>query len=485
MLAIEVELLAGTIRAGSPDDTALSGGGDEGEWPPSPARLFAALVAGGGSRERCIAGDASELVALETAAPPRIIADDRSLVLGSAQRERYVVVDKSVAGTVQDYPARTATLVRPATRLAPRTPSITYVWDDLDLDPGQLEALQIRTAHVGYVGYLGCADSPVRVRLRDVAPEAPALREWRPSESGSALIPVPFVGLLDVLDDAFDRFSAGEPVRRSWLPVARARYEEPGSAVEESQTPPIALWLGFGEPVPGRHALRVTETLKAALLDLYDRHVAAGSAAPSVLHGHGFGQGSGYDHACIVALADCGHRHARGRLYGAAVILPSDTPANIVEGVRSALFHLRTLVLPGGRVITVWPYGGETRPWAANPARWTRPSQRWVSVTPVVHERRRRGGPDLAEVARWCAHAGLPEPVDFTASPVPLLDGALTLRAHEVFHSSTSRRPYSHLEIVFAEPVVGPVVLGRMRHLGIGLMAPAARGTQMSGEAHR
>ncbi|MHB8436825.1 MAG: type I-G CRISPR-associated protein Csb2 [Acidimicrobiales bacterium] len=482
MLAIEVELLAGTIRAGSPDDTALSGGGDEGEWPPSPARLFAALVAGGGSRERCVVGDASELVALETAPPPRIIADDRSLVLGSAQRERYVVVDERVVGSVQDYPARTATLVRPATRLAPLTPSMTYVWDDLDLDSGQLEALRIRTAHVGY---LGCADSPVRVRLRDVPPEAPPLREWRPSESGSALIPVPFVGLLDVLDRAFDRFSAGEPVRRSWLPVERASYDEPGRGVGESQTPPIALWLGFGEPVPGRHTLRVTETLKAALLDLYDRHVAAGSGAPSVLHGHGFAQGSGYDHACFVALADCGHRHARGRLYGAAVLLPPSTPGDLVEGVRSALFHLRTLVLPRGRVITVGLYGGETRPWAANPARWTQPSRRWVSVTPVVHERRRRGGPDLAEVARWCAHAGLPDPVDFTTSPVPLLDGALPLRPEEVFHSSASRRPYSHLEVVFAEPVVGPVVLGRMRHLGIGLMAPAARGAQISGEAHR
>ena len=474
MLAIEVELLADTIRAGSPEDTALSGGGDEGEWPPSPARLFAALVAGGGSRERCIVGDASELAALESAPPPRILADHRALVLGSPQNARYVVVDERATGGVQDYPARTATLVRPATRLAPHTPSLTYIWDELDLNPGQLEALRRRTTRIGY---LGCADSPVRVRLRDVPPEAAPQREWRPSERGSALIPVPFAGLLDVLDEAFDRFSAGEPVRRSWLPVARARYEEPGASRDKPQTPPIVLWFSFDEPVPGRLTLLVTETLKAAMLDLFDRHVATGLGAPAVLHGHGFAQGSGYDHACTVALADCGHRHARGRLYGAAVLLPADTGAQLVEDVRSALFHLRTLVLPGGRVIKVWPYGGETRPWAANPARWTGPSRRWVSVTPVVHERRQRGGPDLAEIARWCAHAGLPAPVDFTTSTAAPLDGALSLQPHEVFHSNASRRPYSHLELVFAEPVTGPVVLGRMRHLGIGLMAPANYGT--------
>ena len=475
MLTIEVDLLAGTIRAGSPDDTALSGSGDEGEWPPSPARLFSALVAAGGTRERCVVGDASELLALESAPPPRIVADAPMHVLGSPQIERYVVVNERSSGAVQNYPARTATLTRPASRLSPITPSIGYIWDDLELSAPQLEALQSRAARVGY---LGCADSPVRVRVCESPPESAPAHEWRPSESGATFIPVPFAGLLDVLDDAFDRFSTGEPVRRSWLPVARARYEEPGGRSDESTAPPVVIWLSFGEPVGGRHALCITETLKAALLDLYDRHVAAGTEVPPVLHGHGFSEDSGYDHACFVALADCGHRHARGRLYGAAVILPAGTPADVVEGVRTALFHLRNLVLPGGRVIAIWPYGGETRPWAANPLRWTSPSRRWVSVSPVVHERRHRHGPDLGEVTRWCVHAGLPAPVSFRLSPVPLTEGALALRPDEVFHSSSSRRPYSHLEVVFAEPVAGPVVLGRMRHLGIGLMAPVGRGVE-------
>lgn len=470
MLAIEVDLLVGTIRAGSPDDTALTGSGDEGEWPPSPARLFSALVAAGGSRERCVEGDTSELAALEGAAPPRIIADGLAHVLRSPQIERYVVVNEDSPGSAAlDYPLRKATLTRPATRLSPFTPSICYIWDNLELSSSQLAALRSRAAHLGY---LGCADSPVRVRVYESPPEQDPAQEWRPSETGTTFIPVPFVGLLDVLDDAFDRFSAGEPVRRSWFRVERARYHRPGGRFDEPRVAPVVIWLRFGAPVSGRHTLRVTETLKAALLDLYDRHVVGGPELPLVLHGHGVSEGSGYDHACFVALADCGHRHARGRLYGAAVILPAGTPAKIVEGVRTALFHLRTLVLPGGRVVTVSPHGGETRPWAANPARWTKASQRWVSVTPVVHERRQRYGPDLDEVTRWCVHAGLPAPASFQVSPVPLSEGTLVLRPDEVFHSKASRRPYSHLKVVFAEPVVGPVVLGRMRHLGIGLMAP-------------
>jgi CRISPR-associated protein Csb2 len=190
------------------------------------------------------------------------------------------------------------------------------------------------------------------------------------------------------------------------------------------------------------------------------------------LHGHGFEERTGYDHASFFPLLDCGHRHARGRIHGAAVVLPAETPGEVIEGVRSALFHLRQLVLPGGRVLGVVPHAGEERPWAAQPKRWTASSRSWVSVTPVVHERRRRGGPDLDEVARWCLHAGLPRPVSFALGTSPFVPGAASLRPDEVFHSSASRRPYTHLRVTFAEPVPGPFALGRMRHLGIGLMMP-------------
>ena len=44
---------------------------------------------------------------------------------------------------------------------------------------------------------------------------------------------------------------------------------------------------------------------------------------------------------------------------------------------------------------------------SARPAR----SCRWISATPVVAERFSKRTPDLAAVASWCVHAGLPEPV--------------------------------------------------------------------------
>ena len=53
MLTVSVELTHGVVRAGSSDDAVLMGEPARPEWPLSPARLFAALVAGGGTGARC------------------------------------------------------------------------------------------------------------------------------------------------------------------------------------------------------------------------------------------------------------------------------------------------------------------------------------------------------------------------------------------------------------------------------------------------
>jgi CRISPR-associated protein Csb2 len=96
---------------------------------------------------------------------------------------------------------------------------------------------------------------------------------------------------------------------------------------------------------------------------------------------------------------------------------------------------------------------------------------------PVVHERRRRHGATEEDVALWCLHAGFPAPASARTSQVPLLPGALALSPPEVFRDRTgTRRPYSHLEIEFDNPVAGPMVLGRARQFGLGLMVPLRAG---------
>jgi CRISPR-associated protein Csb2 len=149
MLAITLTLLHGTFHGGSADDTVPAGGQAAGEWPPSPARLFCALVAAEGTRERCQFTTGEELSWLERLPPPDIHASAPEDVLVSRLQDRYVVVDATEDGAVQDYPARQARLVRRGVRQSPRDARITYVWPDASLSPGQLAALRVRAARVG------------------------------------------------------------------------------------------------------------------------------------------------------------------------------------------------------------------------------------------------------------------------------------------------------------------------------------------------
>ncbi|HEX9775948.1 MAG TPA: type I-U CRISPR-associated protein Csb2 [Actinomycetota bacterium] len=472
MIAITVELLHGTIRAASAGDLALTDQEDPGDWPPSPARLFSALVAADGTRDRCRVTDGSELRAIADAAPPSVFASARSDVLCTALNPRFVVVDSKTKGAVQDYPARGSALVSPGTRLSPRSAIATYVWDELDATDALVRALEMRAARVGY---FGCSDSPARVRVHTSVSEADVGPEWRPDTNGAHEIPVPFPEMVGILDTMFDAFSRGQPVRRSWYPVKHVRYRAPDELSERAELPwSEVLWMHLRPAVPGRFLLRVTEALKAAVLKLHETHVGP---VPRALHGHGFEAETGYRLVHWLGLPEVGHQYARGRLHGLAVAVPEGVDPEIINDIREAASHLKELTIAGRAPVAVAPFAGEEKPWTARPDRWSRRSRRWVATSPVVHERRVKGEITIDDVTRWCSNAGIPAAVrGFRLSPVPLAHGALALRPHEVFHSKRSRRPFSHLEVIFDEEVEGPVVLGRARQFGIGLMAPVVEG---------
>ncbi len=478
MLVIEVEFLHGTFR-GSSEDLALTGLESAGEWPPSPARLLAAFVAADGTRDRSRITDGRELMFLERQPPPVIVADPRSDVAFSSMVERFVVVNERAEGTAQEYPGRSNSIARPGKRMAPFHPKVAYVWESSTPDDSVVAGLRRRAARIGY---LGTSDSPVRVSVSTGAPASSEdLRRWVPDPDGDVALPVPFEGQVGVLDTIYDRFR-NKPKgvtgvwgpRRSAFRTERSMYRSPDAGEAPYRVPAQVLWLRFDRPVPGRRVVVVTDTLRRAVMDIYQRRViGVGEELPPVLTGHGF-EGGGYEHASWLALPDVGGSRNRGRLFGAAIMLPAGTPADVVEGVRSAVAHLHRLIEPGVFAVEVRPYDGESRPWASNPARWTRPSVRFSSAFPVVHERFVRPHPTLDDVAAWCRHAGLPDPVAMAVHRRPTLPGAVSLHPAEVRRREGDRRPYSHMDLLFDRPVVGPVVIGAGRHFGLGLFAPVA-----------
>ncbi|MDE0318833.1 MAG: type I-U CRISPR-associated protein Csb2 [Acidimicrobiaceae bacterium] len=470
MLIATVEFLLGTYRA-DPDGTAHTGRLERGEWPPAPSRLFDALVAADGTRDQCRHTDGTELEFLERADPPLIDATDD--VCHQQLQPRFIVKQggKSVKGQQQEYVGRASAPVRPGVRVAPRIPTVRYLWQ-VDADDLQLRSLQLRAARIGY---LGCADSPVRVRIERVPDDTAFAPEsaFRPA-AGDATVPtvalgVPVSGRLAVLDATFDQWlEHGPSFERKQSPAltTKARYVRPRRESIQQSRGRIAAALILRPAVSGRRVAAVAAAFKAAVLQRYtERHQ---TESPNVLHGHGFGS-VGYDLARYLSFPDVGHSRARGRIHAVALWLPPECDETLVHAVRGTVHSIRRLAGPGVNAgAEVWDY--QRQPLAAQPRRWTRSSHRWVTVFPAIHERHVKL--TLEEVGRWCEHAGLPRPAAFRSSRAPLVGGGVSLTPIEVHRPGKPQRPYSHVELLFDEPVTGPVVIGSGRQRGLGLCVP-------------
>lgn len=476
MLAISVELLHGTYRA-DPDGGAVTGQAEFGEWPPSVARLLAAFVAADGMGDDCRVTTGDELEFLEGLSPPVIWA--QADPLHQKLCDRYVVlafrsvkkIGKEYPGGHQEYPARKGALIRPGVRVAVKNPRVTYVWHDTD-PTAWLESLRLRAARIGY---LGCADSPVRVRVAKALDdsEVEALHAFRPRADGTCMVSVPRPNHhLAALAAAYEaRREHGASVSRSQFPVLRnlIAYAGPDDNVDQDETGTVVAWLQLKSGVPGRRIADITAALKAATMSRYQR--LFGDPLPRELHGHGF-EGKGFELARYLALPNAGYDHSDGRILGSAVWLPRNCDPSTVERVRAAVRSLD--VLRGPKLeVNVAPWRGDG-PRTAGPSRWRQKSATWVTAVPAIHER--FGRLDLAELRRWCSHAGLPEPVAFRSARVPLVRGAIDLHPAEVRRAGAQEhdkaKPYSHVAVRFADAVRGPVVIGGGRSRGFGLCIP-------------
>ena len=463
MLAISVEFLHGTFR-GDPAGTAVTGELACGEWPPSPARLFAAFVAADGTRKASRVTDGQELLWLEGLPTPSIHAQENAW--HQALQPRFVVAHRGgpAKATHQEYVARQGALHRAGVRVATRIPSVVYRWNTKTPDDGTLASLRRRAARIGY---LGTSDSPVRVRVATKMPCDSPDEVFEPDSMGDKRINVPRPGDIDLLDQMYDAWQKrGSSVGRSQFPALfhLATYRSP-SGRDEIDRGEVVAWLRLRTAVSGRRISSLTALFKEAVLS---RHQRMHGEPPAILHGHGF-ERSGYDLARYLALPDVGYPHSRGRIHGLALWLPPDSTRIQCLQVRDAAFAIDALV-GRGIDVSVEPDGDNEGLWAANPRRWRGPSPVWVTAFPVIHER--RGVPGLPEAARWCRHAGLPAPIAFQSSRTPLLTGAVDLSPAEVNRPQRPALPYSHAKFRFAEPIAGPVVIGAGRQRGFGLCVP-------------
>jgi CRISPR-associated protein Csb2 len=436
------------------------------EWPPHPARLFCALVASAVDDP-----DWAALRWLESAGSPQVWATSH---FRAARRSGYVVANRTTArGGNQNHLGRTNG-IRTRVSAEPDDPEFAVVWPDATPDRDILDVL-VRLAR--RVPYLGRVTSPVTLRI-GVEPASPrsgwqVFTPGKIGDPGAALLRVPYTGYTDRLRDAHAE------ARRAWE-VARAvpyAMKVAAPAPAQAQFPygeMLIFGLARGTVKPsGESMLTLTSTLRQAVISRICTNV------PPEVSGHG---ADGRPHAAYLALTDVGHERAKGHVMGAAVALPSGLGSEAYARLWSAIVErpLDRLTIRRDRSLGLEYEPFRSAPRALVPDRWTAAqrggSRTWVTATPLMLDRFSGRARDeesiLDQIRRGVRVAGYPEVDECEFSPAPLLDGALHRPHPGTFPPRRPRRPMLHVRLTFQQPVVGPVLAGSMRYLGLGLFVP-------------
>lgn len=375
----------------------------------------------------------------------------------------------------------------------PAGQSVVFWWEGADPSPEVRAAIDEVAARVSRLGH---SSSFVAVRLTDTPEDG---RRWRPARAGPLTLRVPAVGMTDALvrdHEVYER--TGNRVKRL-LPEANYRIGDVHEvAVAASNLAGMVRVRALRRPVPVRHLDDLTAALRGAVLHHGD------DPSPELVSGHGpDGTPASRPHAAFLALPFVGHDRASGEIHGVAVIVPHSGHEADAEKERlaqawidQALAHLLAaggdLHLGSAGVATI--DADPPQRYTLRLKRWTAPSHRWITATPIALGRnpgdlRARDADDSnaarkrlaafeqaeADVRRACSHVGLPDPLSVVVSRGPLLDGTNPAHRYGAPAIGGRSKVLVHADLVFAEPVAGPIVLGAGRFRGFGLLAPVDR----------
>ena len=386
----------------------------------------------------------------------------------------------------------------------PYDPVVHLCWP-IDAHDRVAEAIDSVAARITRLGHSSSLVS-VRVVLAEEV-EVGDRRRWTPDSNGPQMLRVPLPGQLERLEAAHERHQQVEP---RLLPAGFAPYSA-GESRAHVALPMTNLsssdWIVFEVTAPsseehrrlldGSLAQAVARALRGTLMK------AADGNWPEVLSGHEpDGKPSQQAHLAFVPLADVGHRFATGAILGIALIPPADLDGNarqtllrtVATAERSAMpaensdaVSALGLVLGRHGVMHVRRLHDVASARTLQVERWTRPARRWASASAVALGRNpgnlRSREPEVVEraaanaeatIASACVNIGLPHPTAVWVHRRSLLHGAPAARRFMPFPTEGGghRRVCVHAEILFDEPVRGPVILGAGRYFGLGLCSP-------------
>lgn len=490
-----------------------------GDWPPAPARVFQALVAGAARGRTLENQDRAALCWLETLNPPVIAAP----ATRAGQEFRNYVPNNDLDAVSGDPrrvgEIRTPKLIRP--RLFDPADSFLYVWN---FDPGQAAESHARTLSAmaeklyqlgrGVDMAWGWAEI---FEATEIEPQLARYRGavYRPAEGGTgAALPCSQPGSLKSLEDRFRanryRFSpAGTKGEQLFSQPPKPRFRAvPYNSPPVRQLYDLRATGGGGAepdfapwPLPEAVAL-VTIIRDGAVARLKKGSPGRETLIERVLIGRDATEADKGARVRIVPVPSVGHAHADHAIRRVLIEIPPNCPitADDLEWSFSGLglgvdhqtgeviSEVPAVLIPAGDDGMLDHYGID------------RPARVWRTVTPAALPptvaRRRvdpfrlrgpgelKGAPERGEeqiraagaVAQALRHAGVGAGVaTIRVQREPFIGKG---ERAEFFAPNTrfAKERLWHAEISFAEPVSGPLIVGDGRYLGLGLMEPVSDG---------
>ena len=230
---------------------------------------------------------------------------------------------------------------------------------------------------------------------------------------------------------------------------------------------------------------------------LHKTIISACDPAPEWISGHTEDkQPSQFPHIALLPLAFVGQEYADGHLMGIALAIPKSIESRERGmALRGLLYDenglAKAVALRLGN-LGVWTLTRETRPTpplTLHPKTWTKRSNVWASVTPIVLDRhpksdyvKDRSGwtMEVTEIiALSCVRQGLPEPISIDVDTTSWHRGAPRAVSGKsagfpimpVKNGQPSRQQV-HAWLQFSQPVEGPLLLGAGRYRGYGFCRP-------------
>lgn len=499
MVTITVEFPLGVYHAQSATAQTRA------EWPPSPLRLIGALLAAahGHSESDELEADRELIQALCEAAPPLILApplhqrsdpaDERFAAFETRGPTRWVPRNYFKKGRQQAEASKVGVAIGEL--------PIRFAWTEVDLRDEQRKRMGRLLQDVSF---LGTSHSPAVAYLEDEGFGA-EVEAWTPADGVDSVsarpVRVPNASTIGAFDQRHDaRRGTKKRVEKAGLVPGISIGDEtryafgPDLDLTGSTHAPdhwgdaivLAIDQEGSEAVPKTAATYLfARAARRALLGAFGPE-GAPDDAPPILRARG-----DQPHCAFAPLADVWHPNSSGNILGVALLLPSEARCEdvgtqrvriergLAELVGSGEGARRHVAVPAvGRVYLRLPDPADAYRRTLDWSRYLGPSRTWRTVTPMIHSRwRKRGVEGLYEqVEADCGFVGLPAPEEVEVLRGTGFPGGAARAVGGDRVPKDWRRllggPSSHLRIRFTAPVAGPVLLGRARHFGLGLMAP-------------